>query len=175
MIILSSKNVRHLHKYYHTALGTALKTKLLLNVKGQNRGFWKTSNLGLCPSSVALNKSLKNKWNFGNTKIFKNFKFHRVWTELEMKMFSLTTMYKISCLKNCRQIHKIKQNRFFFGMFPMRFSQFIAQLPKLALGWPTGSCHQFKTLQGFSNSFQKILSCKSFDTSWGHLKFVFWW
>ena len=161
MIILSSKNVLHLHKYYHTALGTALKTKLLLNVKGQNRGFWKTSNLGLCPSSVALNKSVKNKWNFWNTKF---------WTKLEMKMFSLTTMYKISCLQNCRQIHKIKQNRFFFGMFPMRFSQFIGQLPKLALGWPTGTCHQFKALQGFSNSFQKILSCKSFDTSWGNLK-----
>ena len=86
MIILCSKNVRHLHKYYHTALGTALKTKLLLNVKGQNRGFWKTSNLGLCPSSVALNKSLKNKWNFWNTKIFKNFKFYGIWTELEMKI-----------------------------------------------------------------------------------------
>ena len=92
MIILSSKNVLHLHKYYHTALGTALKTKLLLNVKGQNRGFWKTSNLGLCPSLVALNKSVKNKWNFWNTKILDQVRNENVFFDNHVQNFMSTKL-----------------------------------------------------------------------------------
>ena len=56
-----------------------------------------------------------------------------------------------SWTKYWRQIHKIKRNRFFYGMFSVDFLQFLPRYVKSWLwGGRLGTRHQTQAFQGFS-------------------------
>ena len=95
---LAEKKVKPLHSDFLSALKTAFSTKLLLDGKAQNNGFWNISNL----SSVAINMTFKSHWDFSDIKIYRKFKLHEVWAKFEMKI----CFPKQSRTKYCNQIHE---------------------------------------------------------------------
>ena len=54
---------------------------------------------------------------------------------LEIQLYSPKTIYQQSWTKDCKQIHKTKQNRFFYGMFySLFFARFYQKRQNLAFG-----------------------------------------
>ena len=77
-----------------------------------------------------------------------------VYIELEMK----NCFPKQSWTKGCRQIHEIKQNRFFYGMFYSWLLQFFTKKRKnLASGWPYGYSPSNRNISAISLKFPNFL------------------
>ena len=83
-----------------------------------------------------------------------------------------------SWTKSCRQIHKIKQNRFFYGLFYSWFFATFYQKTSNFCFWVDGWVLAMKS-KYFMNflkisEFPKILSHKSFSKLWGNMWHLWW-
>ena len=146
MISFWLKKINLLHNYSPAAIGTAFSTKFVLDTKLRNSAFWNISKLGICCNSVILNINFKKEWVLRNTKIYRKCN-QTLCLGLIRKENSSGEVRNVNSRgrvrnvdakglgqdrnekeKDCRQIHKIKSNRFFYGMF---YSWFFATLTQM--------------------------------------------
>ena len=97
-----------------------------------------------------------------------------VWTKLEIKICFLRQFWT----KSCRQIHKIKQYRFFYGLFYSWFFATFYQKTSNFCFWVDGWVLAMKSKYFMDflkiSEFPKILSLKSFSNLWGN-SWHLWW
>ena len=159
------KNASLLHLEW--ILVSIFSINFFLDAKARKSGFWNISNFGLCRSSLAWNLNFKNKRNFWNPKIYRKFKFHRVWDNWEISFLGQ------SWTKYFRKIDKIKRKRGFFGMFCSRFfTVFWHDYRNVAFGLlsvDVSSVPIFSEIFLKLLLFPKILTNTFFTKLWGNL------
>ena len=113
------KKVKLLHKYCPAVIETAFSTKFAFE------------RYVFVAYSVALNINFKSTWFFRNTKIYRKWKFHGVWTKLEKICFRDSLGQNI-----VDKLMKLSKVDFSIECFTVDFLQFFRKTVKIYfLGW----------------------------------------
>ena len=149
LVVPSSLAIHLSHRHYFSLV--RLSVAWILSVNLQNlgpRSHIKYSKVPVCQNSVPLNIIFTSKRSFRNIKICQKQKFQEICAEVKIISF-----HKQSWKKHCRQILKIKQNRYFLQC---RFNW----------RYPFNSKHFRVFLQ--LSLFHKTLSLNSFSNTWDY-------